>query len=89
VPLLAILREYLTDHLITTRRSGSDLVFGRTPADPFVPSTLSAIADRAWRKAGLTFDECGHLFPGSREETRAQMDAYLETVLSHGTTAGQ
>ena len=37
----------------------------------------------------MTFDLYGHLFPGSRDEARARMDAYLESELSHGTTVGQ
>lgn len=128
LPLLAILRDYLDEHLLRTGRTGSDLIFGRTPADPFVPTTLAARAGKAWEKAGLTritphecrhtfaslliasgenpkavqefmghstitmtFDLYGHLFPGSRNEARARMDAYLEAKLApaHGTTAGQ
>ncbi len=38
----------------------------------------------------MTFDLYGHLFPGSRDEARARMDAYLEAEMApHGTTAGQ
>ena len=37
----------------------------------------------------MTFDLYGHLFPGSRDEARVRMDAYLEAELSHGTTMGQ
>lgn len=129
IPLLAVLRDYLDEHLLTTGRTGDDLVFGRTACDPFVASTASARADRAWEAAGLdritlhgcrhtfaslliaagenpkavqeflghstitmTFDLYGHLFPGSRDEARARMDAYLEAELAaepHGTIVGQ
>jgi integrase len=37
----------------------------------------------------MTFDLYGHLFPGSRDEARARMDAYLDAELSRGTTVGQ
>jgi integrase len=109
-----VLRDYLDEHLLATGRSGDDLALGRTAHDPFVPSTVSARADRAWSAADLdriilhdcrhtfaslliaagenpksvqefmghssikvTFDLYGHLFPGSRDEARTRMDAYL------------
>jgi integrase len=31
----------------------------------------------------MTFDRYGHLMPGSRDEARRRMDAYLERVASH------
>ncbi len=65
VPLLAVLRDYLDEHLLKSGRSGDDLVFGRTPSDPFVPSTLTARADVAWEAASLeriTLHECRHTF---------------------------
>ena len=37
----------------------------------------------------MTFDLYGHLFPGSREEARTRMDAYLEGELLAGTAVGQ
>jgi integrase len=114
VPLLAVLRDYLDEHLLATGRSGDDLVFGRTAADPFAPTTVAARADKAWAMAKLeritlhecrhtfaslliaagenpkavqeflghatitmTFDLYGHLLPGSRNEAREGMDAYL------------
>jgi integrase len=127
VPLLAVLRDYLDEHLIATGRSGDDLALGRTARDPFVPSTVSSRADEAWKGAGLdritlhncrhtfaslliaagenpkavqefmghatitmTFDLYGHLFPGSRDEARARMDAYLaEEEPARGPMVGQ
>lgn len=127
VPLLAVLRDYLDEHLLGTGRSGDDLAFGRTPRAAFVASTVSTCADRAWKAAGLermtlhqcrhtfaslliaagenpkavqefmghstitmTFDLYGHLFPGSRDEARARMDAYLEAEMAtHGPIMGQ
>jgi integrase len=48
VPITAGLRALLVAHKAGTRRSGEDLVFGRTRVDPFVPSTLRSRALRAW-----------------------------------------
>jgi integrase len=48
IPLNAILRDYLDEHLLATGRSGDDLVFGRTPGHAFVASTLRSRALRAW-----------------------------------------
>ncbi len=121
IPVVAVLRDYLDEHLLRTARSGRDLVFGRTPSNSFVPSTLRNRANRAWDAAGLkpvmlhecrhtaasilidaginnpkaimefmghstiteTYDRYGHLMPGSRDEVRARVDAYLETSGSH------
>jgi integrase len=114
VPLLAILRDHVDEHLLRTGRSGEALMFGRTPADPFVPSTTDNRAQECWEAADLhpitlhearhtfasllidsganakavqefmghskvqtTFDTYGHLLPGSRDEVRERMDAYL------------
>ena len=126
VPMLAVLRDYLDEHLLETGRSGDELAFGRTPHDAFVASTVRDHADEAWKEAKLdrftlhqcrhtfaslliaagenpkavqefmghstitmTFDLYGHLLPGSRDEARARMDAYLEAEQSHGATMGQ
>lgn len=115
VPLLARLRDFLDQHVIETRRSGDDLIFGRTETLAFAPMTIDKRARKAWREAGLepitlhdcrhtfasllidaganakaiqefmghkkittTYDTYGHLLPGSREEIRLRMDAYLE-----------
>lgn len=122
VPLLAILRDYLDQHKLATERDGEDLVFGRTGADPFVPSTTRNRAIEAWEAAEpvlapitlhecrhtfastlidsgitnakaiqdamghssiqVTFDLYGHLLPGSRDEVRERVDAYLERTLA-------
>jgi integrase len=36
----------------------------------------------------MTFDQYGHLFPGSRDEARERMDAYLEAQLVRGKVRG-
>ena len=130
VPLLAVLRDYLDEHLLRTGRSGEALVFGRTASQAFVASTIDVRAKRAWDAANerereaaeeegrepellapitlhecrhtfasllidaganpkaiqtfmghskiqTTFDTYGHLLPGSHDEVRRRMDAYL------------
>jgi integrase len=114
IPLLAVLRDHLDEHLLRTGRTGDDLVFGRTRDAPFVASTLDNHAQECWAAADFdlptmhearhtfasllidaganpkaiqefmghanikeTFDTYGHLLPGSRDEIRERMDAYL------------
>lgn len=48
VPVLAVLRDHLDQHMIATGRGGDDLVFGRTAADPLVPSTVRARGLAVW-----------------------------------------
>ena len=65
VPLLGILRDHLDEHLLRTGRSGSALVFGRSPELPFAPMAIGKRAKRAWLDAGLasiTLHECRHTF---------------------------
>ena len=65
IPLLAMLRDYLDEHLLTTKRVAEDLVLGRTASDAFVASTVRSRANRAWSAAGLesiTLHECRHTF---------------------------
>jgi len=131
VPLLAILRDYLIEHLRRAGRSGDDLVFGRSLREAFYASTVDGRAKRAWTAANkrereaaererrepellvpislhlcrhtfaslmidaganpkaiqefmghskiqTTFDVYGHLLPGSRDEVRERMNAYLQ-----------
>ena len=54
VPLTGKLRTCIVEHGLRTRRGGDDLVFGRTDALPFVPSTVGNRARKAWKAAGLT-----------------------------------
>lgn len=53
LPLLSVLRGYLEDQLWRTGRSGLDLIFGRSAAEPFVSSTLDNQAQECWEAVGL------------------------------------
>lgn len=63
VPIVPALRRLLAAHKLRTGRSGGDLVFGRTAAGPFIPSTVRRHALTAWEDAGLRpigLHECRH-----------------------------
>jgi integrase len=65
VPIAAILRDHLLEHLLRVDRAGDELVFGRTAADPFSPEQVQRRADKAWAAAGLdriTPHECRHTY---------------------------
>ena len=65
VPIPAVLRDYLSEHLARSGRVGSDRCFGSTAESPFDGQKLQARADKAWREAGLeriTPHECRHTF---------------------------
>jgi integrase len=53
VPMMGELRRICAAHKLSTGRDGSDLFLGRTPVDPFYPSTVRSRARKAWETAGL------------------------------------
>jgi integrase len=65
VPLLAVLRDHVDEHLLRTKRTGDELVFGCTPVAPFVPWTIDNRAQECWAGAELepiTMHEARHTF---------------------------
>lgn len=65
VPMAARMRVALVEHRLRRGRPLSGLVFGRSEARPFQPSSVLSRARRAWRRAGLdsiTLHECRHTF---------------------------
>jgi integrase len=65
VPIAAILRDYLAEHLARTERQASEPIFGRSAALPFVANRVQERADEAWLDAGrarLTPHACRHTF---------------------------
>lgn len=65
VPIVPSLAKLLKAHRETTARSGSDLVFGRSATEPFIPSTVRRRALAAWEKADpplepIGLHECRH-----------------------------
>jgi integrase len=53
VPILDPLARELAAHKLRTRRDGDALVFGRTAAEAFIPSTVRSRALKAWKAAKL------------------------------------
>jgi integrase len=65
VPIAAVLRDYLAEHLARVDRSGEALIFGNTPESPFTANMLQRRADKTWNAAELeriTPHECRHTF---------------------------
>ncbi len=65
VPISAVLRDFLDEQLRRSGRTGADLLFGRTSADPINGDKLAERADQAWQDAGherITLHECRHTF---------------------------
>ncbi|MGN6169036.1 MAG: tyrosine-type recombinase/integrase [Solirubrobacteraceae bacterium] len=64
VPIPALLRDYLDEHLLRLPwREG--LLFGDSQASPFKPDSIRMRANRVWRNAGLdqvSLHECRHTF---------------------------
>jgi integrase len=54
IPIAGRLRAELVRHKLVTGRGPDDLVFGRTPVDAFVRSTVRSRANAAWKAAGLS-----------------------------------
>lgn len=78
VRMPAPLRRLLIEHKLLTGRDGDDLVFGRTPTAPFVPSSVTRRARHAW----------GWKWVRRRGETtgywRKERDDALEPLVLHG-----
>jgi integrase len=87
VPIAAVLRDHLLDDLARSQRSGAELAFGRTPADPFDPSTVQDRADKAWKEAGLeriTPHSCRHSFASLMIAAGVNAKA-LQTFMGHSS----
>ncbi len=53
VPVPSLLRGYLASNLMRTGRRGDDLIFGRTPSEPFTPTNMRDRANATWTDAKL------------------------------------
>lgn len=87
IPLLALLRDYLDEHLLSLDRGGDELVFGRTPTAPFVASTVRARALADWAKASLPpigLHECRHTFASLLIDAGSNAKAVQE-FMGHAT----
>jgi len=75
VPLPATLRAILTEHVERTKRSGDELVFGRTATEPFTPSHIRRKAAAAFGLHELRHSYSSYLDAAGISETRA--DRYM------------
>jgi len=85
VPILAPLREALVAHLVRSRRSGEELIFGRTTEAAFVSSTINYHAQDRWERKGLapiTMHECRHTFASLLIDAGANPKA-LQAFMGH------
>ena len=57
------LRLLLVDHIERTKRSGDELLFGRTATEPFTPSHVGRLARKAWTAANVKRTELDELEP--------------------------
>jgi integrase len=81
VPLLAILRDHLDEHLLRSGRRGKELLFGRTSSTPFVPSTIDNRAQECWEAVELdpiTLHEARHTFASLLIDSGANAKAVQE-----------
>ena len=65
VPLPALLRDHLLNHINGLARGGPSLVFGRAEGLAFDPSTVADRAHRAWRRIGrepIGLHDCRHSY---------------------------
>jgi integrase len=87
VPIAAVLRDYLGEHLAQTKRQGPELVFGLAPTRPFTANMLQRRADKGWAKAKLeriTPHECRHTFASLMIAAGVNAKA-LSTYMGHAT----
>jgi integrase len=85
VPLVPPLVDLLKAHKQATGRDGDDLVFGRTAADPFVPSTVRSRALKAWQALEpITLHQCRHTAASLMIAAGANPKA-LSNVMGHAS----
>lgn len=87
VPILAVFSPLLAEHKLATGRDGEDLVFGREPREPFIPSTVRRRAIDAWKRAKLTstsLHEARHTFASMMIASGANPKV-IQAVMGHAT----
>jgi integrase len=88
VPISAVLRDYLDEHLLGLGW-GEGLAFGVSAASPFTGTPMMERADRAWKAAGLervTPHECRHTFASLMIAAGVNAKA-LSTYMGHANIA--
>ena len=86
VPIPAVLRAHMAAHRLAAT-TDADLVFGRTPSDPFNPVTVNLRARKAWKAAGLApigLHEARHTYASLMIAAGVNAKA-LSTYLGHSS----
>ena len=90
VPIAAVLRGHLLAHHLRHGRPTTGLVFGRSPTQPFSPSSLRLRALSAWRNANpeplapIGLHECRHTFASLMIAAGVNAKA-LSTYIGHSS----
>ena len=88
VPIAAVLRDYLDEHLLGLDWTDG-LVFGATAVSPFSPTPVRIRAAKAWRGAELdpiSLHECRHTFASVMIAAGVNAKA-LSTYMGHSTVS--
>lgn len=89
VPLIDLLRSFLTEHLTSTGRDGANLIFGRSATEPFTANGLQFCADKAWALANeREHERAGAADDGPRMLRRITPHACRHTFASLMIAAG-
>jgi integrase len=86
IPIAAVLRDHLVEHRMGEGRT-TGLVFGRTEARPFCPSTVYVRARKAWKAAKLapiTLHEARHTYASLMIAAGVNAKA-LSTYMGHAS----
>ena len=73
---------------LATKRAGEELVFGRTPSDTFVPSTVRSRAIDAWSEAGIEpikLHDCRHSFASTLIESGITNAKAIQQAMGHAS----
>ncbi|UGS35630.1 Tyrosine recombinase XerC [Capillimicrobium parvum] len=84
VPIAAVLRWPLGEHLVASRRTGDDLAFGMTAREPFYPSTVRNRALAAWARFNAAAADDQRLDPITLHEAR---HTYASLMIAAGVNA--
>jgi len=89
VPIPALLRQRLREHLLRTGHRDEELLFASSAGGPFTPSRVTARADSAWKDAGrerITLHECRHTYASYMIAAGCNVKA-LSSYMGHATIA--
>lgn len=86
VPIVGQLRPFLEDRIIDGKLAGPAFVFGRTPEEPFLPSTIYRRSRKAWAAAGLeptTLRQARHTFASVLIDAGIRNPKVVQETMGH------